>query len=56
MTDIFLCPPVAGLDIKTHFKIDKAHGFVTDLWAIGHLMLTADQVSYIVSHSQRELG
>ena len=51
-----LCPPVPGLDAKTHFKVDELHGFETDLWAIGHLMITADQVGYTVTHSQRQLG
>jgi hypothetical protein len=51
-----LCPPIEGLHPETHFKIDEVHGCETDLWAIGHLMITANEVAYTVTHSQRLLG
>lgn len=51
-----LCPPNAGLDPNTHFKVNQPHGFETDLWAIGHLMITADKAGYTITQSQHQLG
>jgi hypothetical protein len=52
-----ICPPVAGLNEKTHYNCHVPHSFEVDIWAIGNLILqAAGEVSYRPTDEQRNLA